>query len=398
MDEKVQNIFTKIMGFEFVCIENVKDQSRNQQLYYKNKNKESNYLMNNNESYMSNAFIDSETISLLSFTKKENNINNNIYYLNNYKYMNNFPIYAILNGQKELLLVDFKDKKYKFDPSNLISKENPILILFFPEIKNMDELKLKLNENSNNNILDMIEDSLFLDYYNKNEEYKNISSFGLSKIDLNIYFENILYTKIDNYCYNRISSNEINIIKDKENDITLYNIPCLNKINNILIFEVNEKIKSILFDNNLNIQELMINYFNKILKEKKNDDEDKSNNIVKTTNMYIPSFSIETHLESIKVSKNINNIEIYQNLDENQIPLKIGTIDEYMKINFKKKKSFYRQIKFDINNDNNKDNDFIIKNDFILGIMNNYIGINYPLFQLIIVPKEYWIKEGNEFV
>ena len=379
LEPKILDFFKNQMGFSWFCIENIKGQGRRQQLYYINNN------INGIKSDIKN-YLNSESLFLLSFMKKDNiqNINYNFY---NFKYMNNLPIYAILTSQKEILLIDFKDNKYRFDSSKLNSKENPIINLFFPENKTLEELKLNLDKD-NNNIWNIIEDSMFLEYYYKYKE--NIYSSGLFQMNFNIFFENILITNINHYYYNRISSNEIEIIKDTKNDCVLYNIPTLNKINNILVFEANNKIKKLFIDNNSNIYDLFINYYN-IINEVNNNKRIKKKNYFR--NIYIPSFSIKTHLQTETFSKEINNINI-QNIEENK-NFQLGTLDEYLKVDFNKKK-IENQIFYEVNEDKyNNDKDIIIKNDFILCILKNYTEIKYPLYQLIYITKENWIKEAK---
>ena len=368
------------MKFKWTCVENKNGQKRIQQLCYNNETKieEKTNIPN------IGGFMESETISLLSFINKDNNNTEGKINLSNYKYMNNFPIYSVLSSQNELLSTDFKENKNRLDSFKLISKENPIINILYPENKNMEELKSKLNENNENLINNKIEDSLFYDYYNSNKENKKIYSFGLFKMGLNIFFENILNVKINNYYYNRITSRNVEIIKDTINDCTFYNIPSLNKIINILIFEINEKIRKFLIDNNSNIYELFINYYNQL---------EKQNTIkIMDKNIYIPSFKFETHLKAEKASKEINNINIYQNIDN--IPMKIGTIDEFLKVNFNKERIIEKQIRYEY--DEHNDKDIIIKDNFILAIINNYTEIKYPLFQLIYILKETWIKAEKE--
>ena len=380
LEKNILEYFQDKMKFKWACVVNKNGQKRIQQLCYNNETKieEKNNLLNNE------GYIDSETISLLSFINKDNNTDDKIKLnLNNYKYMNNLPIYSLLSSQNELLTTDFKENKNRIGSFNLIPKKNSIINIFYPENKNLEELKSKLNEN-NENIIARIEDSLFSYYYNAHKENQIIYSFGLFKMDLNIFFKNILNVKINNYYYNRISSNKIEIIKDTKNDCIFYNIPCLNKINNILIFEINEKMRKFLIDNNSNIYELFINYYIQLQKE--------NTKKIMEKNIYIPSFKFETHLQAEKASKEINNISIYQNIEN--IPMKIGTIDEFLKINFNKERVIQNQIKYEIDEPN--DRDIIIKDNFILAIINNYTEIKFPLFQLMYILKEAWIKVETE--
>ena len=378
LEPKFLDFFKNQMGFSWFCIENIRGEGRRQQLCYKNNNKGIKQDINN--------YFNSESLFLLSFIKKDN-IRNINYNFHNFKYMNNLPIYAILTSQKEFLFIDFKDNKYRFDSSKLNSKENPIINPFLPENKTLEELKSNL-DTEKNKILNIIEDSLFLDNNNK---YKEIAySCGLFAMNLNIFFENMLITNINHYYYYRISSNEIEIIKDTKNDCVLYNIPTLNKINNVLIIEINNnKIKKLLLDNNKNIYELFIIYWNEI------NENEKIQKKTDLRNLYIPSFNIKTHLQTETFSQEINNINIQNTEENNKFDLKLGTLDEYLEINFNKKQ-IENQIFYEINKTKlNNDKDIIIKNDFIFCILNNYTEIKYPLFQLIYITKENWIKEGQ---
>jgi hypothetical protein len=215
LNEEILSFFKYKMKFIWVCVENIKEKSRKQKLIYRKENKkvdEDDYYIDITNEH---GFLSSETFTILSFMKKDNNINNNKYNFNNYKYMNNLPIYALITSQKKLLLVDFKNNKHRFDCSKLFFKENPIITILSPENRTLEELKLNINEEYDN-IMDIIKDSLFLEKYKTNGI---ISSFGLFKMNLNIFFKNIINTKINNYYYNRISSNEIEIIKDKKNNL-----------------------------------------------------------------------------------------------------------------------------------------------------------------------------------
>ena len=384
LDEKILNLFTQKMGFSWVSIKNIKGKLRKQKICYINEQQKSI----NEENENNKGCINLKNVSILSLTKRNNQ--NNINSAGNFKFINILPIYGILNGMKEIIL-DLKDKKYYFDIKQLIAENNSIKTYFFPEIKTIEEIKLKLNEisNKNNYLLDVIENSLFMEYLNKNKENKNILFLGMNNMELNIYFKNILITKINNYYYNRISSNDIKIIK-YENNNTFYNISCLNKINNILIFEVtNDKTRNKLLENNNNIYELFENYYEVIFK--KNENEKKKGK--KLINIYIPSFNIETHLETIKYPKNIKSINISENNDINNETMKIGTIDEFFKINLNKEETFGKQINFEANEIVGKnDEEILIENDFLMGIISNYKEIKLPFFQLVYVAREHWIK------
>ena len=294
--------------------------------------------------------------------------------------MNIFQIYALLSGQKDLLFSDFKDNNHRLDPAKFLSKESPIFIWFLPENKNFEDLKSELKDNKS--IIDIIEKS------NIYKDRNNTLYFSFSKLELNIFFKNILNVSINEYNYFRISSHGIEMIEDKDNDCIFYNIPTFNKVINILIFELGNKMKNLLINNELNIYDVLLDYFNKSSNEAKNNKD--------ILNIYIPSFDLESKYFTDNYSSDLNNIDIFENINEGEkISLKIKNIEEYSKTFLKKSDIFYKnQIKYNLNNaiDNNENKYIIIYDDFIIEIMKNYIDINSPLFHLVYVPKKYWTK------
>ena len=185
--------------------------------------------------------------------------------------------------------------------------------------------------------------------------------------------------KYNNYYYNRISSENVDIIKDNKNSCIIYNIPSLNKEINILILELNETIKNILINNNSNIYELFYNYY-KTLNEIQTN---------KTINIAIPFFKIDNHLQTQKLSNNLNNIEILENKNKNNI-ISIGSLDEYLEIEFNKDTilNINDQINYILDN-----KDIIINQEFIFGIIKNDKNNNdFSLIQLNYIKKEYWIN------
>ena len=95
----------------------------------------------------------------------------------------------------------------------------------------------------------------------------------------------------------------------------------------------------------------------------------------------------------MKFPKNIESINISENKELNNEPMKIGTIDEFFNINLNKKETFGKQINYEIKENVGKnDEEIIIENDFLIGIINNYKEIKLPFFQLVYVTKEQWIN------
>ena len=249
--------------------------------------------------------------------------------------------------------------------SNLEKNVNPIVDLILPENKNIEELNSKINDLKLKN---KIKDSLCF----KNNE--NIESFGLIRLNLNLFFKNILYLKYKKYYYHRISCENVEVIKDTKNSCVIYNIPTLKEDINILILELNDSIKKILINNNTNIYDSFFDYY-KALNEK---------NIDRLINILIPFFKIEKHLQTNNIS---NKIDIYEDINKNKV-LNIGSFDEYIEMEFNKEEeiNINEQIIYIVDN-----KDIIVNQEFIIGIIYN----KETLVQLIHVQKDDLIEITN---
>ena len=322
------------------------------------------FFINNKENIKDiKGFLCSNTISLLSFTK---DVNKSSAIINNdYKYANNLLIDALLLEQKKIF-VDFnkKNERYKII-SNLEKNYNPIINLILPENKNVEELNSKINDS---NIKNKIKDSLCF----KNSS--NTESFGLIRLNLNLFVKNILYLQYQNYYYHRISCGNVEVIRDIKNACVSYNIPTLKEDINILILELNDSIKKILINNNSNIYDSFFDYY-KSLNEK---------NPGKIVNILIPFFKIEKHLQTSNISNNLKNINIYEDANKNKV-LNIGSFDEYIEVEFNKEEeiNINEQINYIVDN-----KDIIINQEFIFGIIYN----KNTFVQLIHVQKDDWIE------
>ena len=209
----------------------------------------------------------------------------------------------------------------------------------------------------------------------KNNE--NIESFGLIRLNLNLFFKNILYLKYKNNYYHRISCENVEVIKDTKNSCVIYNIPTLKEDINILILELNDSIKKILINNNTNIYDSFFDYY-KSLNEK---------NPGKSINILIPFFKIEKHLQTNNISNNLKGINIYENVNKNKV-LNIGSFDEYIEVEFNKEEeiNINEQINYTVDN-----KDIIVNQEFIIGIIYN----KETLVQLIHVQKDDLIEITN---
>ena len=240
--------------------------------------------------------------------------------------------------------------------------------------------------------------------YKEIKEYLNQNNKecvpNISKTKFSINFETNYSTIIDNYYYNRISTNKIKVFEEGKTGAIFYLIP--SKDNNILFYicEMNSKLKELLINNNKNIYDKFLEFQpstqKKIFEFSLTSIRDLSyiptandNNSVRNKTIYIPCFSIKTHLFSydfkdIENSVKLNDINTYNNL-------KITSVDEFINIEFKP--------------DNNINNsfttiegyDYIIKNSFIIGIFDNDIINNekLPLIQFLYITKDQFLTKSK---
>ena len=122
------------------------------------------------------------------------------------------------------------------------------------------------------------------------------------------------------------------------------------------------------------------NYF-KNMKEK--EDHNKENKKL----LWIPSFNIDTNLFSSKL--NISNDIKIKNEDNND--MNIGEFNDYFKINYLPDKHQDKNIKLNINGDEN----MIIKDKFIFGIYHKEFmeKLDIPLISLVNITSDNFIRK-----
>ena len=234
----------------------MRDEQKNQRyikLYY-NKNEIAQYQNNLNKNIF---FLNNYTIITLNNEQNINLLNNNlnntsnsnlIININN-KYINQNSIYSLLygnpnlkiefsNNNKQKELEEIKLKLWKF---NLCDYNWNIL-------KDNEEKKIK-------NIKINLDNSLFkeVEQYCKDNNKNFISDIQESNISIN--FEKNYSILIDDIYYNRISTDKIKILKEKKTNSIFFLIPSIDNTILFYISEMDDRLKELLIDNKINVYE-----------------------------------------------------------------------------------------------------------------------------------------------
>ena len=154
-------------------------------------------------------------------------------------------------------------------------------------------------------------------------------------------------------------------------------IPTDDGTNGLLICEINSKMKNELVDNGINFYE---KFYQLCLKNTNTPSVPEN-----TTAIYIPSFSINSHL----VAESISEMEGIVIKDKENNQLYLSGIDEYFDVNFGADQN--TKISFDVKP---AEGDIVISDTFIFGVMNGKVMMNFqvPAIQLFMVTKDHWNK------
>ena len=392
-NKEAKDIFEKKLGFKWLCV--TRDEEKNQRyikLYIsQNESEESIY----NKKNKNNFFLDN--YSLITINKEEDanqfkNIIKNIK-MNNNKYININAIYSLLYESKELKIeclnknktIELEEKKQKLWKFN-INKYNWNLL-------EEEEKKNLLNINIDNSLFKEIE------FFNKNHNINIISD--LQKKYISINFESIYSIIIDGIYYNRISSNKIKILKETKSNSLFFLIPSTDNTVLFYISEVNNKLKELLLDSPNNIYEQFLEFQPSTQKELFNFSMSSVRDISyipqKLKNeqkiIYIPTFTINTHLYSFDVLEINDGLKI-NSLDNNE-EFKLNTVDEYINVEFKPDDNINNS--FSVLPVEDKRTNIIIKDPFIFGIFANDIINNdkLPLMQFLYINKDNFLMKNK---
>ena len=407
-NQEAKNLFQTKLGFKWLCVvRDEKLQQRYIKLYY---NKESESEENlENEQNLKNGLIQKNNFYMDTLTVITVNNEKNTYLLKN-----------IINNESDDINL-FKPCYNKFINPNAIYSlisENPLINCQFTNLLRGDELKqikekiwrFVITENSWNtkeedkkqikNINFDIDNSV----YKQIEKYYNTKdikcSCDLYKNNISINFENNYSILIDDIYYNKISTEKIKIIREKETKSLFFLIPSNDNTILFYISEVNKKLRNVLLDNHTNIYDKFLEFQPSTQKEIIDFSTSSFRDITyipqfikSSKTLYIPSFIIDTHLFSYNfkdIKKNVNIEEI--NTKES---LNLTSVDEYLKIEFKPDENIENC--FSVIPVEDRKNNIVIKSSFIIGIFDNDIINNnkLPLMQFLYVTKDNFLTVSN---
>ena len=382
-NNSIKNFFQNELGFSFRRLVSSNDK------YIK-------LFINNDQNNIQNENVfNLNTITLLSI-----NANNRFkvkfqekYNVN--KYINLLPIYIILNNVPGFK-INYNEQNKKINLNELNNNLDGIINTSF-NIEDFSQVKEIFNKTiekyvNNHFEIDKSVTKEISDVFNNNNSIFNLTYDIFS---MNIFFdlESLNTLKLENYYYNQIISNKIDILSDKKTNTYFYLIPTSSEDFFILLCQINEKLRNILINNNNNIYEKIIQLHPSLIDDllRLSDiDLGLSNNKNINKNLYIPSFSIDSHLFSYNIPEINKNIEIIDRKEGT--PGNISSFDEYIKIEFNKDKNVnncFSMIPIEENEEN-----AIFREPFIFGIFNRKIIslFKIPFLQLIYVTKENWIR------
>ena len=374
LDKGLEKEIKSETKFKWVRLENNGEKRRIKYHYIKNKNNE-NIV---NDSYINSIYINSYV--LIKFFEEKG--------LNDITSLEYSKLYFIINLLKQYYLID--------DSTNNTQDIENILT-------NLKGLKLKkivrmLSDFSNaiqTNVINFKDDYCMNDYYNM--EYLNnfIDILNKAKLEqndiicLNYFniitnFSNIIKTEIDGYEYNIISMD--NYI------VEVFNINDGNDESGGLLYFTKSEIDNISFifyefsqDDKISINDSSIkSIFNKILKKILVKDSEEP--IKSYKKIVIPSFNYEN---KIREENNNNNFYIIKN----------EVLSKQEKLEFCQENNVNNDIKFsfsiDLNKNGNENNEIkIIKNNFILAVLNPDLVLDYhlPSMNIFYIDKSIWKK------
>ena len=399
-NKEANELFQKKMGFKWLCV--VRDE-KNQQRYIK-------------------LYINKEIESRENLENDGNNF-----------YMNNFTIISINNEENSVILNNMNNNEFSYDkiykPNyNKYINPNPIYSLIYenPRINNqfvnlslkneLSDMKAKLwrfviAENGWNFIEDDKKNIKIINFDIDNSAYKEIENYYNSKYiesfcdlyqnKISLNFENNYSIIIDDIYYNKISTDKIKILKEKKTNSLFFLIPSNDNTALFYISEANRKLKDLLIENNKNIYEKFLEFQPSTQKEIIEFIHSSYRDItyipqdlkscLKT--IYIPNFIIKSHLFSY-CFKDIEKKVTMTAIDNNK-PLYLNSVDEYINVQFKPDENIENS--FSVIPVEDRKNNVIIKDSFIMGIFDNDIINNnkLPLLQFLYVTKDNFIKKDN---
>ena len=396
INEDAKKILQDKLNFKLL-----KDENKNQEivkLFWSDNNQKQN--INSNNFFLEDITIittnnEQDANKIKNLMDNNNKDNNDINNTNNKKFININSIYSLLFEKPELLL-EISDENKKKELEETKDKLSNFIINEY----NWNTLEENQKKITNINI----ENSLFSKIKNYIKDDVQSLKADFQKKTISINFGSSCSILIDDFYYNRISSDKIKAIKEKNSDSMYFIIPSTDNTVLFYIRQVNEKVSELLANNEKNIYEQFLEFEPDIKKELLDFSTNINDNAEDGTNkldsqvqnseqkiIYIPSFKIQTHLYSYDIKNLIQNITISNK--ENNEKLYLCSVDEYMNIELKIDDNIKNCFSFNISED--KNSNMIIKDQFIIGIFANKIINNerLPLMQFFHVKKEDFIPK-----
>ena len=402
-NKEAKALFQNNLQFKWQCV--VRDEKQNQRyikLYY---NKEENEMDEGERDYNKNNFF-MENLSIITVNNeqaaytlknkidsksKENKISKKSYN----KFINPNPIYYLINENTAKLRNEFINKSKFNDLREMQDKLWRFITL----------------ENGWNFIEDDKKKIKDVKFDLKNSVFKEIEKYFMTKelncvcdlfqTNLSCNFESNYSILIDGIYYNRISSDKIKILTEKRTKSTFFLIPSNDNTTFFYITKLNRRLKEMLMDNQTNIYDKFLEFQPSTQKElfefsiSSYRDITYIPQVVKKSSktIYIPSFEINTHLFSYNfkdVEKNVKMTDI-----ETNTPSYLTSVDEFLNIEFKYDENIENS--FSVVPAEGGKTDFIIREDFIIGIFDNDIINNekLPLLQFLYVTKDNFLTKNN---
>ena len=403
LDEKLKTFFKKRLKCSWKNVINYANGQRTQEICLV---KEGDYFNKDVNITNNNRFFELKSLSVLSLYEKNKmniveepetiiELKNKYSKTNLYKYMNFFPIFLLLANNPEYkmnFLNDEDQKLYEIPQCN--EKQDYLypktqikeLTKMFFNIDNIQSLKENIINFDTNNLL--CEEA-----YNIIQNYISAFSLNYLTMEINLSTHTNYCLNYENYIYNRISSEKIDILRDPETRNYFYLIPTNDEKVFIFISQIGPKLKSLLLDKKTNIYKTLAKLHPKLTNQllqfsSFNVSKIQPKDMKKV--IYIPSFKIDSHLYCFSGKDIDEKGKVYN--EKNSSEKNIGAIDEMLKLSFEGDKNI--KDSFTIIPVEDKKFNLVIREPFLFGIFNINIIDNSPL-QLFYVTKDHWIPSNQ---
>ena len=363
-----------------------------------------------NDDMICNFFIKNKSIIKYINKSQKKDKNENKLIFNNIKYINSFNIiYLIKKIPEDCIYSEYiENNTYNFFNQN--------------EHLDIEEI---LNSNDSISINDILANNSFLtsdlqqliDFFDNKYNKKQIidkNKFNINaKMNFFPLFDNIISVKFNHYFYNRIETENIKILIEKETKQKFYFLtPNNNKNDNVILLissSLNENFidKYITKQNTSNLSLKFIDIYNNITSCEEKDKNDSNKKY-----LYIPSFIINSKIKLNYKNHKCPDDNEELNMDENDIFI-MDKYNEYFNIKFisedfigetkkknkKNKINSYINFYYDkIEEDYKTNKDCIIDDNFVIFVLNFNIIDNFatiPLLSLYVTKDNFISDKAN---